>query len=103
VKGSCANLDLRNCRVTQLAYRSSTVAANTIVPIIPIAPATTKGVCGAIFHSSPPIAAAGVIELVEDPAELGARLVTSHAQSRRVAPDPRLVAELREYLTAAAR
>jgi len=49
------------------------------------------------------IAAAGVIELVEDPAELGARLVTSHAQPRRVAPDPRLVAELREYLTAAAR
>jgi UDP-N-acetylglucosamine transferase subunit ALG13 len=49
------------------------------------------------------VAAAGVIELVEDPAELGARLATSQARARRVAPDARLVAELREYLTTAVR
>jgi UDP-N-acetylglucosamine transferase subunit ALG13 len=48
------------------------------------------------------IAAAGVIDLVEDPADLGLRLTTSQAESLRIAPDPRLVAELRDYLTAAA-
>jgi UDP-N-acetylglucosamine transferase subunit ALG13 len=47
------------------------------------------------------IAAAGVIDLVEDPAELFSRLSGSQAQPRRVAPDARLVADLRDYLTAA--
>jgi UDP-N-acetylglucosamine transferase subunit ALG13 len=48
------------------------------------------------------IAAAGVIDLVEDPADLGLRLAGSQGESLRIAPDPRLVAELRQYLTAAA-
>ena len=48
------------------------------------------------------LAATGVIDLVEDPAELGGRLVTDRREPISVAPDPRLVAELREYLTAAA-
>lgn len=48
------------------------------------------------------LATTGVIDLVEDPAELGARLAGAHDGSVRVAPDARLVSELRAYLTAAA-
>lgn len=48
------------------------------------------------------LAAAGVIELVEDMSELGARLVSARAEPLRIAPDARLVSELRAYLIAAA-
>jgi UDP-N-acetylglucosamine--N-acetylmuramyl-(pentapeptide) pyrophosphoryl-undecaprenol N-acetylglucosamine transferase len=48
------------------------------------------------------LAAAGVVDLVEDTADLPARLVTAGAAPVTVAPDARLVSELREYLTAAA-
>ncbi|MDX6476211.1 MAG: hypothetical protein QOH95_1722 [Gaiellaceae bacterium] len=48
------------------------------------------------------IAAAGVIDLLEDPSDLGARLATTQVGTRGVAPDARLVSELRDYLTAAA-
>jgi len=48
------------------------------------------------------IAAAGVIDLVEDPVHLGRRLATAQAHPRRIAPDARLVSELRDYLTTAA-
>lgn len=48
------------------------------------------------------LAATGVIDLVEDPEQLGARLATAHDGALRVAPDTRLVSELRDYLTAAA-
>lgn len=46
----------------QLAYLSSTVAAKTSVPRMPIIPAAIKGTSGLIFQSSPPITAAGVID-----------------------------------------
>jgi UDP-N-acetylglucosamine transferase subunit ALG13 len=48
------------------------------------------------------IAAAGVIDLVEDPAHLGRRLAAAQAHPGRIAPDARLVSELRDYLTTAA-
>src|SRR5882724_2904678 len=48
--------------LTYPAYFSSTVAAKTIVPTIPIIPAIINGACGVIFQSNPPIAAAGVID-----------------------------------------
>jgi UDP-N-acetylglucosamine transferase subunit ALG13 len=48
------------------------------------------------------LAAAHVIELVEDTSELGSRLAGVHAGPRGVRPDERLVSELRSYLTAAA-
>jgi UDP-N-acetylglucosamine transferase subunit ALG13 len=47
------------------------------------------------------LAEAGVIDLVEDTAELGVRLGTAQVEPARVAPDARLVSELRDYLTAA--
>jgi UDP-N-acetylglucosamine transferase subunit ALG13 len=47
------------------------------------------------------LASAGVIDLVEDPAELPSRLSGSQAELPRIAPDARLVAELRAYLGAA--
>jgi UDP-N-acetylglucosamine transferase subunit ALG13 len=46
------------------------------------------------------LAATGVIDLVEDPAELGARLASAHDGALRVAPDARLVSDLRDYLLA---
>jgi len=49
------------------------------------------------------VAAAGVIELVEDPAELGSRLAGADGLGHRIAPDARLVSDLRAYLTTAAR
>ena len=47
--------------MSQLAYRSSTVAAKTTVPMTLITPATMKGDCGASIQSNPPMLAAGVI------------------------------------------
>ena len=46
----------------QPAYRSSTVAAKTIVPMRPTTPAVIKGVCGACCQSRPPMNAAGVMD-----------------------------------------
>jgi UDP-N-acetylglucosamine transferase subunit ALG13 len=48
------------------------------------------------------LAAAGVIDLVEDTAELPQRLATTPDEPASVAPDARLVSELRDYLTEAA-
>jgi UDP-N-acetylglucosamine transferase subunit ALG13 len=48
------------------------------------------------------LAAAHVIELVEDTTLLGERLGDAKTEPIRVAPAPRLVTELREFLTAAA-
>ncbi len=43
------------------AYRSSTVAAKSVVPTKPTAPATTKGSDGATDQNAPPNVAAGVM------------------------------------------
>ena len=48
------------------------------------------------------IAATGVIDLVEDPADLGRQLAASRAHPRRIAPDARLISDLRDYLVTAA-
>ena len=48
------------------------------------------------------LAAEGIVDLVEDPADLGTRLSSAHDAPARVVPDARLVSELRDYLTAAA-
>jgi UDP-N-acetylglucosamine transferase subunit ALG13 len=48
------------------------------------------------------LAAAGVVALVEDTDELASRIASTQRDPITIAPDTRLVAELREYLTAAA-